>query len=141
MKVLFIRPEPPEETIGLQHVMIVEPLELEILATLIEKTHQVQILDMILEKGDIKSFIENIRPDVVCVTGYITHIYEMINVCRTAKEFNKNIKTIVGGVYIEKVPESIDSEFVDFRVVRNATITFPELIKHIESINCENFSL
>jgi hypothetical protein len=31
MKILFVRPKPSKETIGLQHVMIVEPLELEVL--------------------------------------------------------------------------------------------------------------
>ena len=31
MKLLLIRPRPEKETIGLQHVMIVEPLELAVL--------------------------------------------------------------------------------------------------------------
>lgn len=50
MKVLFVRPKPSPETIGLQHLMIVEPLELEILATLIKDKNEVKIVDMILEK-------------------------------------------------------------------------------------------
>ena len=46
MKVVFIRPQPSGDTIGLQHVMIVEPLELEILATLVMEKHEVAIYDM-----------------------------------------------------------------------------------------------
>jgi len=34
MKILMVRPRPTSRTIGLQHLMIVEPLELEVLASL-----------------------------------------------------------------------------------------------------------
>jgi radical SAM superfamily enzyme YgiQ (UPF0313 family) len=128
MKVLFIRPKPSAATIGLQHLMIVEPLELEILATLVKKEHEVRIIDMILEKKKIDFFIKKYTPDVLCLTGYITHIPVIIEYCNIAKQIDRNITTIVGGVHIEKFPEDIDHESVDFRVVRNATITFPRLI-------------
>jgi len=128
MNILFFRPAPPDETIGLQHVMIVEPLELEILATLIEPNHNVTIIDLILEKQSSTWFIQKLNPDIVCVTGYITHINQILNICKEAKQFNKNTVTIVGGVYIEKVPETIDNEDVDYRVVRNAVQSFPQLI-------------
>jgi len=133
MNVLFVRPNTPEETIGLQHVMLVEPLELEILATLIEKEHQVEIVDLIPEKQPLPFFIEKHKPDVICLTGYITHINAMKALCKEIKEINPNITTIVGGVHIEKVPENIDSEFVDYRVVRNAADVFPKLIRYLNS--------
>ena len=60
MKILLIRPRPHKETIGLQHVMICEPLELEYLISNIpndiRKETEVEIVDMILEK---RSFEEN----------------------------------------------------------------------------------
>jgi hypothetical protein len=43
MRILFVRPEPSPDTIGLQHLMVVEPLELEIMATLVQGKHQVLI--------------------------------------------------------------------------------------------------
>lgn len=135
MKILFVRPAPPDETIGLQHVMIVEPLELEILATLVEKEHEVVIADLILEKQPFSHFMQLHQPDVVCVTGYITHVNKMLELCRDAKKFNTGIVTIVGGVYIEKIPEVADNEYVDFRVVRNAVLSFPQLIGYIEGKN------
>jgi radical SAM superfamily enzyme YgiQ (UPF0313 family) len=134
MKILFFRPPPPDETIGLQHVMIVEPLELEILASLVERDHQVTIIDLVLEKQPSSYFIEKVNPDIVCVTGYITHIYQMLAICREAKRNNENTVTIVGGVYIEKVPETIDYAEVDYRVVRNAVQTFPHLIAFLTGI-------
>jgi radical SAM superfamily enzyme YgiQ (UPF0313 family) len=133
MKILFIRPKPSPATIGLQHVMIVEPLELEILAALIKEDHEVRIIDMILENKRIDYFIKEIKPDVLCLTGYITHIPVIIEYCCIAKQIDKNITTIVGGVHIEKFPEDIDHESVDYRVVRNATITFPKLIDYLNN--------
>ncbi|MGD0583040.1 MAG: cobalamin-dependent protein [Bacteroidales bacterium] len=128
MRVLFIRPRPSPETIGLQHLMIVEPLELEILATLIRPQHDVFVVDMILEKADLRYFIEDFRPDIICLTGYITHIPVIIKYCIEAKSINPAIITVAGGVHVEKYPEDINHEAIDYRVVRNATRSFPLLI-------------
>jgi radical SAM superfamily enzyme YgiQ (UPF0313 family) len=128
MKVAFIRPKPSPSTIGLQHLMIVEPLELEILAATILNEHEVVIIDLILEKRKIDYFIKTVKPDVLCLTGYITHIPVIIESCRIARQINKNIITVAGGVHVEKFPEDIDDNSIDYRVVRNATRTFPRLI-------------
>lgn len=133
MKILFLRPSAPEETIGLQHLMIVEPLELELLATLVEKEHEVIIIDLILEKQGAEYFIKKYMPDMVCITGYITHTADMLKISQKAKEINYKIITVVGGVYIEKLPEKINSPFVDYRVVRNALLEFPKLLNYIEN--------
>ncbi len=128
MKILFVRPEPSPDTIGLQHLMIVEPLELEILAALVQEEHEVSIVDMILEEEPFDVFIRTFGPDVLCLTGYITHIPVIIQYCTAAKLINKHIITIAGGVHFEKFPEDIDHESVDYRMVRNATRSFPQLI-------------
>jgi radical SAM superfamily enzyme YgiQ (UPF0313 family) len=132
MKVLLVRPAPSPETIGLQHIMIVEPLELEILATLIKDDNEVNIIDMILERRSLRYFLNKYNPDVLCVTGYITHIPVMIECCRLAKEGDPRIITVAGGIYVEKFPEDIDSKFIDYRVVRNATRVFPLLIDYLK---------
>lgn len=132
MKILFIRPQIPDETIGLQHVMIVEPLELENLATIVEQDHDVRIIDMILERKPVEHFIREYNPDMICLTGYITHIHEMTTVCSKAKKINSKIITVVGGVYIEKIPESIDHPDVDYRVVRNGLQSFKGLVEFID---------
>ncbi|MBK6774222.1 MAG: cobalamin-dependent protein [Ignavibacteria bacterium] len=128
MKVLFVRPKPSPETIGLQHLMIVEPLELEILATLIKDKNEVKIVDMILERKSIEHFVNEFNPDAICLTGYVTHIPVIKEYCKKAKLINKNIITIAGGVHTEKFPEDIDDESIDYRVVRNAVRSFPHLI-------------
>ena len=131
MNILFVRPKPPDETIGLQHVMIVEPLELEILATLVKENNKVLIVDLILEKKPFRYFLEQFNPDMVCVTGYITHTKVMQEICSSVKKFDSTCITVVGGVHVEQLPETIDHESIDYRVVRNATRTFPVLIDYL----------
>lgn len=132
MKILMVRPKPTSETIGLQHLMIVEPLELEILCALKRDNDLVVIVDMILEKRSFKSFIIEHLPDVLCVTGYITNVSTMISYCNTAKRISNHITTIVGGVHCEVCPEDFDHMAIDFRVVRNAARIFTDLLNHID---------
>lgn len=132
MKILFVRPQPSPDTIGLQHIMVVEPLELEVLAAVTSKDDECMIADMILEEQSLDKIIINFEPDVFCVTGYITHMQVMKECCRTAKSILPNVATVVGGVHVEKFPEDVDDASIDFRVVRNATKTFADLINHLK---------
>jgi radical SAM superfamily enzyme YgiQ (UPF0313 family) len=132
MKILMIRPQPSEETIGLQHVMIVEPLELEVLGALRREHDEVVILDMIIERRPLEHYLALHRPDMVCVTGYITNVATMGDYCRVAKVFDPAIRTVVGGVHCEVCPGDLDQPGVDFRVVRNPVTVFPSLLEHIE---------
>lgn len=132
MKILMIRPKPSSETIGLQHLMIVEPLELEMLCALKRDSDTVVIVDMILEKRSFESFLEEHKPEVFCITGYITNVSTIISYCQIAKKIDKKIVTIVGGVHCEVCPEDFENEAIDYRVVRNAAIIFTDLLDHIE---------
>jgi len=133
MKILMVRPKPSAETIGLQHMMIVEPLELEILYALKRDSDTVVIVDMILEKRSFESFVLEHKPDVLCVTGYITNVSTIISYCQSAKKISGNIVTIVGGVHCEVCPENFEHEAIDYRVVRNAALIFTDLLNHIEN--------
>jgi len=133
MKILMVRPKPSSETIGLQHLMIVEPLELEILSALKRDSDKVVIVDMILEKRTFESFVIEHVPDVLCVTGYITNVSTIISYCRIAKKISDQIICITGGVHCEVCPEDFEDEAVDFRVVRNAGAVFTDLLNHIEN--------
>ena len=69
MKVLLIRPEPDKETIGLQHVMICEPLELEYLVSNvpyeISDRVELKIIDMIVEMDSYESIILRENPEFI----------------------------------------------------------------------------
>ena len=132
MKILLVRPKPSSETIGLQHVMVVEPLELEILAALKRSHDEVFLADLILEKQPIEYYYKKFNPDVICYTGYITNVGTILEYCRQAKQIIPNVTTIVGGVHCEVCPEDFLDASVDYRFVRNAGVDFTELLNHLE---------
>lgn len=117
--------------------MVVEPLELEVLAATLPKKHEVRIVDMILESADLEEFIQEFNADVMAVTGYITHMGVIQDYCRRAKEVNPKLVTVAGGVHIEKNAGDADSPWIDFRVVRNAVIVFPALLEFVEGNRVE----
>ena len=120
MKILLVRPKPHKETIGLQSVMICEPLELMTLkSVLCANDHKVIIIDMILENKKLLYFIKKYNPDVVAFTGYISHINVIKNYSHIVKSFNSNIKTIVGGVHSEVHPVDFIDKNID-KICSNA---------------------
>lgn len=129
MKILLVRPKPHKETIGLQRVMICEPLELEYLGTYIKQMgHSVVIIDMILEKKPLSYYINKHKPNIVGITSYIAHVNIVKNYAGIIKKINNTCKIIVGGVYAEVVPEDYESPFIDFIVKANGIKTFGELV-------------
>ena len=133
MKILLFRPRPDPETIGLQHIMVCEPLELEYLcAGVADRGHDTIIIDMILEKKPIEHFIKIHQPDIVAITSYITHVNIVKGYCRIIKSLCPRCRIIVGGVHAEVVPKDFDDESIDFIVSANGLSTFKQIVKHIE---------
>ena len=133
MDVLLVRPKPEKETIGLQHVMICEPLELEYLVSNvpeeISSKVRVQIIDMILEKESYEQILTRIRPSFVVFTGYITHVGIIKTMCATAKVLVPGILTGVGGVHAEVVAEDFEATEIDFVYSRNGIDGFNETLR------------
>jgi radical SAM superfamily enzyme YgiQ (UPF0313 family) len=131
VRILLLRCRPDAETIGLQHVMLTEPLELEVLGALVHPPDEVLVVDLLLEKRPLAHFLGSFRPDLVGVGGYIVNVPAMKAACRQAHAFSPRVRTVVGGVHVEVCPEDLDDPDVDFRVVRNATTVFPRLLEHV----------
>uniref|UniRef100_UPI004056FB5D B12-binding domain-containing radical SAM protein n=1 Tax=Candidatus Electrothrix sp. TaxID=2170559 RepID=UPI004056FB5D len=129
MNILLIRPRPSRETIGLQHVMLCEPLELEYLAASIaDQGHQVDILDMILEKRPLPDLLAAFQPDLVAMTGYITHVRIIKLMAETIKAWSAECLTVVGGVHAEVVPEDFQHPALNAIICANGLTTFQELV-------------
>ncbi len=138
MNILLIRPKPSNETIGLQHVMICEPLELEYLAGNIRHDDvDVVIIDMIIEKKPVEYFISKYKPDIVGLTGYITHVKIIKEFSRRIKSVNPGIVVVVGGVHAEVVAEDFDSQYIDYIVESNPIDTFNEIIGYVKNKNVD----
>jgi hopanoid C-3 methylase len=130
MKILLVRPPVPKHTMGLKHIMICEPLELEYTAANIHG-HDIQILDLIVEKN-LKKRLQKFTPDVVGSSCYITGVNEVIKIMREVKRWKSGCITVVGGVHAAQVPEDFADVSVDVIVRGDGTTLFPEIIKSIE---------
>ncbi len=129
MNILLIRPKPNRETIGLQHVMLCEPLELEYLAACVgDLNHKVDILDMILEKRALPGLLEEFQPDLIAVTGYICHVRLIKKMCREVKAWSEHCVTVVGGVHAEVVPDDFQDNCIDAVVRANGLTTFRAIV-------------
>lgn len=134
MRVLLIRPRPHKETIGLQNVMICEPLELEYIASNIQAhRHKAWIVDMILEKKRISYFLKKYKPEVVGITGYIAHVNIIRQYAREVKAYDNRIKVMVGGVHAEVNPEDFESQDIDYIIKANGIQTVIEILNKLES--------
>ncbi len=133
MKILLVRPRPHSETIGLQHVMICEPLELEYLVSNIPEEIKdqidIKILDMIIETEKFEVLINRERPDFILFTGYITHVGVIKELAKASKELLSSVKTGTGGVHAEVVSEDFKSEYIDFIYDRNGIDGFNLTVK------------
>lgn len=134
LRILLLRPRPPKETIGLQHVMICEPLELEYLVGNIDKAKaSVKIIDMILEKKTIEFFINKYKPHIVGMTAYITHVGAVKEMARKIKRLSNKTLTVVGGVHAEVVPEDFTSKYIDCIICSNPVETFIKIIDRVRA--------
>lgn len=134
MRILLIRPRPHKETIGLQKVMICEPLELEYIGAYMKSYgHEIFIIDMILEKKPISYFINKYNPEIVGITSYIAHVNIVKGYSREIKKINPNCKIIVGGVHAEVVPQDFISPNIDFIIKANGLDTFKEIVEALSN--------
>lgn len=138
MNILLIRPRPHKETIGLQHVMICEPLELEYIASNIDREDvNIEIIDMILEKKSLEYFIKKHQPHVVAMSGYITHVNVIKEYAATIKGLKPDCRVVVGGVHAEVVPQDFISKDIDFIIEANGIKTFNEILKQQDTRDIE----
>jgi radical SAM superfamily enzyme YgiQ (UPF0313 family) len=131
MRIMLVRAPVPRHTIGLKHIMVCEPLELEYVAAGLTG-HDVEIMDLILERG-FERRLRRFRPDVLGTSSYITGVNEVIKLCRTAKRWNPALLTVVGGVHASRVPEDYADPSVDCIVPGDGTTVMPEIVAAFES--------
>jgi hopanoid C-3 methylase len=132
VKFLLVRSRQPAETIGLQHLMVVEPLELEVIGALVAPPDEVVLVDLMLEQEPLEAFLARERPDVVGFTGYITNVGVLCDLAGRVKRWSPRATTVVGGPHAEMNPQDFNVPAIDFRVARNATTEFPRLVAHLK---------
>lgn len=127
MKILLVRPPVPKHTIGLKHIMICEPLELEYVAAGLAG-HEVQVLDLIVETG-LEQRLRSFAPDIVGTSSYIAGVNEVLKICRAVKRWNADCLTVVGGVQAAQVAEDFNDNCVDVIVKGDGATTMAAVVK------------
>ena len=141
MNILLVRPNTPKDSINLQSFMICEPLELEYLASaLINENHNVDLIDMLLEKKPLKHFLKQKKYDMVCFTAYITTVGMVKEYAKSVKEYDSSILTAIGGVHAEVVPNDFVDKNIDYILWANGVMTLLEITRKYPNINKEEIS-
>ncbi len=130
MKILLVRPPVPKHTIGLKHIMICEPLELEYVAANLER-HELMLFDHLVERGFKQRFLD-FNPDVVVSSCYKTGTNEVLKIFRYVKSVKPDCITVVGGVHATLVPQDFADISVDIIGLGDGTMVMPEIIDAIE---------
>lgn len=134
--VLLVRPKPHKDTIGLKHVMICEPLELEYLVSNLETDltshYKLIIIDMLLDKTKLIKHLEDHKPGIVIFTGYNTHVNLIKAFSKEVKAFDSTIVTAVGGVHVEVVPDDFKDKYIDILLWKNGIDAFNMLLKGLK---------
>ena len=101
MKILLIKPE----TVGIfsfTYLVDHEPLEMEYLYTVFTKDgHDAVIYDRRYESISLRKKLNKEKPDVVCITGYITQEKRIKKLCEVIKKHRPETAVILGGSHVE----------------------------------------
>jgi hypothetical protein len=112
MRILLVSPPSGDLTIGLKHLAKVEPLGLEIIGAAVSSDHQVELLDMELDT-DLAGTLQRFQPDIVGASAQIVQTYSAKRVLKTAKQFNPDILTVLGGHHATLCPEEFNIPTID----------------------------
>jgi radical SAM superfamily enzyme YgiQ (UPF0313 family) len=131
VKILLIEPAKAPRTIGGEDIFLYEPLALEYLAAGVRGNHDVEILDMRLEK-DLEAVFKNTDPDVVGITSYTVHVNTVRKLFERIKGWNPQVLTVVGGHHATVAPEGFMSPFIDLIVMGEGVFSFKEIANRHE---------
>lgn len=116
MNVLLIRPPDPMQNVSL--LSHTKPMNLAYLAAYLRrKGIRVQILDYeVLPYSDeaLKKILMETTPSLVGVSCMTPTIKKGAGICKAAKQFSKNIMTVVGGPHANALPLETLEEFGSF---------------------------
>lgn len=132
MRILLVRPPVPKHTIGLKHIMICEPLELEYIAAAIPPEHKVMIFDHLVETGFQKR-LESFNPEMMVTSCYKSGTNEVIKLCRDVKRWKPSCVTVAGGVHATLVPKDYADASIDIIGKGDGTFMLPEIIDALTS--------
>ena len=128
MKVLLIRPPRMKQAVAIGEFMYSEPIGLEMVYAMLKGEHEVEILDLMSEKIDIKDKLLQYKPEVVGLTSLCIDVKAVLKLAEQVKQFDEKVVTFVGGTQAFLSPEAFFCSTVDhifkFTTVENMPLFF-----------------
>lgn len=133
MKVLLVKP-PFNSNTFIQHFMVCEPLEYEMLAAAIGHSHDVIIVDLRVDSRSLEYYLEKFQPDVVGFTALTMDVKTVCDLARRTKKIDSGIITCVGGEHASFIPEDFEIPQMDFVFRYDALSTFSNFLDEVENL-------
>ncbi|MGE5619447.1 MAG: cobalamin-dependent protein [Sphingomonadaceae bacterium] len=131
MRILLVQPDSNKTCIGFKRLARPEPLALEMVAGSVSD-HEVRILDMRCDPN-LEGALESFQPDLVGTTSYTAEVPHAQEICRTVRRVRPEAKVVVGGHHVSVSPTEFDAEEVDYVVFGEGEVSFPELVRTMET--------
>lgn len=133
MRILLIRPE----TLGIfsyTNQIEHEPLEMEYIYTLMRQNgYEAEIYDRRFDYSSLRKKLFAYRPDVVCISGYITQQDLMMKLARKIKRLDAGIRVILGGSNVEINYRNYFVSEADFLYHLSGLDNLLKLVRRIEA--------
>jgi len=125
LKILLLKPPLNPNLIT---TSLYEPLELEYLAASVKDYH-VRILDMRIDRSLLQELVD-FKPDLIGITAYTCDYNITKQILKEIKQFDKSIRTIVGGHHVTFLPNDFVKPYVDAIFLGYADSTFPQYVSN-----------
>ncbi len=126
MKVLLV--QPPSVDPLTDQIFLFEPLALEYLgAGLKEDGREVLLLDARIDP-DFESAFKKFQPDVVCLTGFTSHVNIIKMLASSIKSMSPEVLVVVGGHHATVQPKDFNDSNIDVVVIGEGVFTLREIL-------------
>ncbi|TET52910.1 MAG: radical SAM protein, partial [Anaerolineales bacterium] len=132
VKILLVKPDISEFSVGFTSLARTPPLELLTVAATVAD-HECRILDMRLEKDSaFEEELSEFKPDLIGLTAYTAEAEVAKMLTRRAKKVLPNVPIVWGGYHATMALDDVlDEASVDFAVRGEGDVTFPKLVRAI----------
>ncbi len=134
LRILLVKPDNADAGVGLASLARVPPLELLTVAATVPM-HDVRVLDARLETpAGFAAALREFHPDVVGLTAYTADAHHAKSLCRFTRQLMPDVTIIQGGYHATMAPDdALANGDVDFLVLGEAEVTFPELLAALQA--------
>lgn len=131
-RLLLVTPPYHPYNLADEKVYVVEPIQFEVLASLLDKTQfEITLLDLRLDRSPsaFRDALTRYRPNVLGFTSWTMHVASVRRYMAIAKAFDPAIITLVGGHHAGITPSDFADPNIDHVLMGEVYKSFPELMR------------